>query len=550
MIRRQLFRNERSLYKTMCALCGKNIISMYAPENGYTVYCVECYASDRWNPHSYAKEYDFSRPFFEQLGELFRAIPRRAMYQDFATGSEYTNYAVYMKNCYFTFGGHHYEDCRYCAQNFYLTNCGDVDFSMRSELCYESLHLRRCSRVFYSSYSEDCADSWFLFGCRNCHDCIGCTNLRNAKYCIFNEEYTKEEYAKKKQELKLDTRTGIDAAGKRAVEKSLNFPRKYAWVRNTVNSTGDDLEQTKECVYCFSATEDENCRYSFFVPTGAKDTYDVDHVAMGTQDTYELHSGFGNNMVAFGNRVYDSHHVYYSDDCYNSAYLFGCAGLRKKEYCILNKQYAKEEYAKLVPKIRAHMQEQPHKEPSGNTFSFGEYFPPSIMPFAYNECVTQEYFPLTKDGALQRGFRWRDAGTRSYNIAVEGDALPETVSEVQDDILEKIIGCAHAGTCNHQCSTAFRIIPAELQFLRQFNLPMPRLCPNCRHLERLEKRNSLSLVQRICDCNGAKSKRGEYANTKVHVHGANPCPNTFESPLSPDRPEIVYCESCYQAEVV
>jgi hypothetical protein len=316
-----------------------------------------------------------------------------------------------------------------------------------------------------------------------------------------------------------------------------------------VNSTGDDLEQTKDCIYCFSATEDENCRYSFFVPTGAKDTYDVDHVGMGTQDTYELHSGFGNNRVAFGNRIYDSHHVYYSDDCYNSAYLFGCAGIRKKEYCILNKQYSKEEYEKLIPRIAEHMRTEPFTEATGAIFIYGEYFPPSIMPFAYNECVAQEYFPLTKEQALSEGFRWKEGSARSYDITMQDKNLPGTIAGVTDEILMQIIGCGHQGACNHQCSTAFRIIPAELQFLRQFNLPLPRLCPNCRHFERLEKRNPLTLVGRKCECNGAISKKGMYKNTRAHFHAKNPCPNEFQSPFFPERPEIVYCEACYKSEV-
>lgn len=29
-----------------------------------------------------------------------------------------------------------------------------------------------------------------------------------------------------------------------------------------------------------------------------------------------------------------------------------------------------------------------------------------------------------------------------------------------------------------------------------------------------------------------------------------PCPNEFETTYTPDRPEIVYCEACYLAEVV
>ena len=46
-IRRGLFRNESTLYNSKCALCGKNIITMYNPKSPYTVYCLECYDSDK-----------------------------------------------------------------------------------------------------------------------------------------------------------------------------------------------------------------------------------------------------------------------------------------------------------------------------------------------------------------------------------------------------------------------------------------------------------------------------------------------------------------------
>jgi hypothetical protein len=502
---------------------------MYNPDNGYCVYCLDCFASDKWDPFFYGMDYDFSRPFFEQLQFLFKKIPRRALYQDFATNSIYTNYAVYMKDSYLTFGGHHYENCSYCCQSFYLTDCLDVDFSMKSEFCYFSSYLKRCSRVFFSQYSEDCLDSWFLFGCRNCTNCISCTNLRNSTYCIFNEQYSKEEYKKKKEQLNLDSWTNFKEFEKDFVSRSLKFPRKYAQIKNIVDSTGNDLENVKNCRYCFSATEDENCRYSFFMPTGAKNVYDVDHTGIGAEDTLELHSGFGVSNVLFGNRIYYSHHICYSDDCYNSSYLFGCAGIRKKEYCILNKQYTKKEYEELSSKIIKQMAVMPYND-NNNLYSFGEYFPPSIMPFAYNECVAQEYFTTVKEQILKQGFRWADEKKREYKIDLQADEIPESLQEIDNSILNKIIGCAHKGECNEQCTTAFKITKQELGFLKRFGLPLPHLCPNCRHFERLNNCTPPKLWHRKC------MKEG--------------CTNEFETSYAPDRPEIIYCEKCYQKEVI
>jgi len=46
----------------------------------------------------------------------------------------------------------------------------------------------------------------------------------------------------------------------------------------------------------------------------------------------------------------------------------------------------------------------------------------------------------------------------------------------------------------------FRIIKEELDFYRKYNLPIPRLHPDQRHLERMKLRNPRNLYTRICDC--------------------------------------------------
>lgn len=457
--------------------------------------------------------------------------------------------AVYMNNSYLCFGGHHYEDCAYCAQNFNLKGCLDTDFSMKSDFCYDSIHLRRCNKVYMSAYSEDCANSWLLFGCRNCHDCLGCTNLRNASYCIFNEQYSKEDYEKKIKEMNLSSRESLKKVKAEFAKKTLNYPRKYAWIKNILNSTGDDLEQVKDCHYCFSATEDENIHYSFFVPTGAKDCYDLDHVGLGTENACEVHSSFGANHIAFGNRIYYSHAVYYSDDCYNSENLFGCVSIRKKEYCIFNKQYSKEDYEKLVPRIVDQMNTMPYRENNGIEYKYGEFFPISIMPFAYNETVAQEYFPLTKEQAITQGFRWKEPESRNYKVTIKTDKLPDDITQVSDTITEEVVSCAHNGKCNDQCTSAFRLISQEVQFYKQNEIPLPDLCPNCRHAERLKIINPMKLISRPCQCAGIVSQNGIYQNSAPHFHSGSKCPNQLETPFQTTRPEFIYCEQCYNAEV-
>jgi hypothetical protein len=224
--------------------------------------------------------------------------------------------------------------------------------------------------------------------------------------------------------------------------------------------------------------------------------------------------------------------------------------VRKKDYCILNKQYAKEEYLRLVPKIREHMNEMPYVDSAGRVYKYGEFFPPELSLFAYNETTAQEYFPITKEMAIKSGFRWRESEENKYVATIETENLPDVIGDVDDSILKELIRCAHRGACNHRCTSAFRIIPEELALYRRMGLSLPRLCYNCRYRSIIQHRNPLKLWRRKCQCAGSASSNNIYKNTASHFHGESSCPNEFETSYSPDGKDIIYCEKCYQAEVV
>ena len=218
--------------------------------------------------------------------------------------------------------------------------------------------------------------------------------------------------------------------------------------------------------------------------------------------------------------------------------LFGCVSLRQKKYCILNKQYTKEEYEILVPKIKEHMNEMPFVDKKGNIYKYGEFFPIEFSFFPYNTTQSQEYFPISKQEAEDNGYLWEDSADRNYKFDLKIGSLPDNIKDVKDDMIGKVIECEHQGKCNQLCTTAFKIIKDELNFYRKMNIPLPRLCPNCRTFERLKQRTGMKLYNRKCQCNNSS-----------HFHTGTPCPNEFETAYSPDRQEIVYCEKCYQQEV-
>ena len=121
-IRRMVWRNERTLYQNTCGLCGKNIITLYSKDKPFKVYCYDCYHGDKWDPMSYGREIDFSRPFLEQFRELQLEVPRLYAFVFNNVNSEYTNGSAFNKNGYLLFVSDHNEDSAY---SYSIFNCKD-----------------------------------------------------------------------------------------------------------------------------------------------------------------------------------------------------------------------------------------------------------------------------------------------------------------------------------------------------------------------------------------------------------------------------------------
>ncbi|MCX6790675.1 MAG: hypothetical protein NTV62_00575 [Candidatus Gribaldobacteria bacterium] len=552
------FRNERALYKGICKLCGKDTLSIYSQDKPFLVYCHDCWWSDKWNVMDYGVEYNFTKPFFNQWRELLEKVPRIALSVKDMTNSDYCNVSEREKACYLPSAGDNNE--RVLFSNRVVKNKDSVDLyvSLSNELGYELVNCLQCYNLKFSRNCIQCRDSAFLLDCSNCSECFGCINLKNKKHCFFNQQYSKDEYKNKLKELNLGSYSEIGKIKKEYSEFILKFPRKFANIIRSVNASGDNIKNAKGCVFCFDVVGDpsaENCKFAFWAGETVKDCYDAGvGGGLKIERSYELtDTGLGCDSVLFTAVVYSSFDVRYSINCYSCSHLFGCIGLRNKQYCILNKQYTKEEYEALVPRIIQQMNDLPYIDKKGRMYKHGEFFPPELSPFAYNETIAQEYFPLTKEQALAQGYLWKDPEPRNYQITLKTDQIPDKIQDVTDSILNEIIGCEHQGKCNEQCTEAFRIIPQELQFYKKMNLPLPRLCPNCRHYQRLKQRNPIKLWKRQCQCQGSQGKGRPsqiYQNTCEHTHGKEPCSNTFETSYAPDRPEIVYCEECYLKEVV
>lgn len=496
MIRRLVWRNEHSLFKRSNSAPGKKetLISVYHPEENIITYDRETWWGDSWDPCNYGQDYDLSRPFFEQFRELLERVPHMPLFDSKSINSRFCNVVVEQKNCYLTSAAWRSEDCMYCNRLWHGKFTHDSYTSFATEFCYENVYCSDSSRLFFSRESEGCLDSYFLYDCRNCSNCILCTNLRHKSYCIENVQYSKEEYEIKKKSMALDTRSGIKRARKRFEQLWRDAFHKHLKLTNNVNVVGDQVSNSRNCFSIFDFRDEaENVKYACWGAHGLKDAYDVGPgCGDGCELNYEgISVGVQNSQIFLSATVWYSREIFYSFMMNNCSHCFGCAQMNGKQYCILNKQYTKVEYEKMVPKIIEHMKNLPYTDKQDKIYKFGEFFPSELSPFAYNETVAQDYFPLDRDMAAAKGFRWREYVPGKYNITILGKDLPDSISEVSDSILNEVIECEIT-------KKPFQITEQELSFYRRFDLPLPSIHPDERHNQRLKLRNPMILRKRQC----------------------------------------------------
>lgn len=534
---------------------------MFSPDKPFKVYEQNYWWSDSWNPLDYGRDFDFNKSFFEQFQGLIIEIPRLWLYiNDSCENCDYTNQIYDCNDCYLTFSCQNTKNCLYWKRLIDCVNCIDCLLCVESENIYSSVDILKSNNCFYSLVLYNCRDIYFSYNCEWCNECFLCNNLKNKSYYILNKEYQKEEYYKKKKELTLLWYKKLIELLNNLIKSSINKPLN---IISTENVIWDYTKNSKNCFYVSDWSDLESVKFWQFIKN-IRNCYDIDYCCCESDLSYEISTWWVNMYrSSFSIDIWpNAKQVFYSDSCSSSSNLFWCIWLRNRSYCILNKQYTKEEYEELVPRIIKHMMK---------TGEWGEFFPSSISPFGYNETIAQEYFPLTRfdvilsetkyplnsDNSQSQGsrdsslrsewqneksslsweghqkdkestflhwpiFNWSDyeAPFPRVEKIIPASKLPDDISKIPDDILNWAIEC-------EVTKKPFRIIKQELEFYRKHNLPIPRRHPDQRHLDRMKMRNPRKLWERNCD----------------------KCQKNIQTTYAPDKPERVYCETCYNAEV-
>lgn len=527
LVRRLAWFKGFRLYKRKCDLCKKEKISMYRPDAPYRIYCHECWWSDKWDPADYARDYDFSQPFFKQYNELLREVPLRGVAIDTITGemSPYTNHGGFLKNCYLTFYSEYNEDAYhgfYLMRNKSLLDCSVL---WECENCYDSMNGFRNYQVHGSRGNvHNSTDCYFIKDSKNAEHCFGSSNLRNKRFVFFNEQLTEEEYKKRMSAIDLGSYKiyqEMKARSDDVWKKSIPHPY-YDYYSE--NSTGNYIIYSKNCKECYDSGYCEDSKYILLIKApSVKDCYDYGDWGEGAERVYEgITVGGGVMDVLFSQDVHNSHNVEYSKSCMSSPNLFGCVSLRNREYYILNKKYDKDEFEEMRKKIIGHMMNEPYVDPAGKTYRYGEFFPIEFSPHEYNDTFAHLFCPLSKEAALEAGLAWIDDLASDYMTTKKAGDLPDNIRDVGDTILQDTIQC-------ETCPRGYRIARQELNFLRKHKLPLSRRCPFCRIEQKIKRWVwQMTLVGRKC----------------------GRCGKDFRTNYREEDAPIVYCKECYLEECI
>ncbi len=271
------------------------------------------------------------------------------------------------------------------------------------------------------------------------------------------------------------------------------------------------MSEVKNCNYCYNLYKSEDCKYAIDWDSDVVKCMDVSYIAE-IEQCYEtaMTAWFRNNFcyltVRWSNNFY-CNLVIETNNC------FACVWIKHKQYCILNKQYTKSEYEELVPKIIERMKKDGE---------WWEYFKASMSPFAYNESLVNEHYPIEKEEALKKWFNWSDY--KKPNLKVEkiipASKLPDNILDIPDDILNWAIECEVS-------KKPFKIIKKELEYLRKHKLPLPRKHPDIRYLDKFNLKNP----------------------RKMHHSNCRKCWKDITTTFEFGSRKKVYCEKCYESEI-
>ncbi|HMY81095.1 MAG TPA: hypothetical protein PK048_04620 [Candidatus Absconditabacterales bacterium] len=409
----------------------------------------------------------YSGDFFRSFENLFLDNEKMIVQQRFE--NENCDYAecYSSKNCYLCFSvGQGAENILYSTNSHSnIRNIVNSAFVItNSDNIFSSKVVTGSYNVFYGLNIHNSHNIWFSSNLLGCSECISCHDLENKSYCIENIEYTPEEYRLKKAVILFDKKLFEE-------KKSKIFEKQ---IKNILcsDATGGGMINCHDIQNGYLAKGVNHGRNMYIGGGEQGGEYFYDAFDAGNQKDEHLYATHyvGETSshiycVSGGANCTNCYYGYHLESC---SFCLGCIGLKNKSYCILNKQYTKEERYEKVDEIFAQM------EKDG---TLGQFFPATMNPFYFNDTAAYLIDPsFTKEEVTAKGYLRRDepikvdipAGVQTVKTS-ELDQFEGRRAEqryIDPEIMKKVI--------LDEQGNIYRIVKMEYDFLMKYGLPLPR----------------------------------------------------------------------------
>ena len=452
------FRNEINVFFRKCDLTGELIMSQFPQSSPFKVFRHDLW----WSQEFEVPEADYvpGESFFAQFHRLQLKVPRMSTACDSTiVNSPYVNCVNHCKDCHMIFASGSDEDCFYSLNLERSQSTMNASIAHECTLCHEITSCRTCYNLDFSAYCNECFDSRFLYDCRRCKNCFLCVGLVGKEYCILNKQYSKEDYEREIKKYEFLTHEAIDANYAKLEEMKRGYIHKYANLIGSENCTGNDISFSQNCLNSYIVEYSKDCINGTSLRQ-SKDCLDFDLWGDPGELCYNSMScGYGAYYLRMCFDCWNNcRFLTYCDSCPGSEECFGCIGLKRRKYCILNKQYSKEAYGKKVDEIISDMKK---------SSEWGQFFPPFCSPYALNNSMANEYFEVDKKLADKLGYEWMDKSSeKKYDprLLYSGSKMSEEVK--YEDLKGKVLLCKKSGL-------PFNVQAKELELLQRKKLPLP-----------------------------------------------------------------------------
>ena len=459
---------------------------------------------------------DFEKPFLDQLLELRRKVPSSAGRNFKEVENSIALVSLGDVNSYFVVLSR-------SKNSFFSVSALDTESSAEvynSSSITNSYQIVHSDRVYNSQYvreSRDCINSAFLFDCRNVENCFGATNKRNKSYLWFNEQLTKEEWEKRRAEVDLGSR----AEAKKWLDKFDDLVKTAVWPENfnehNENSTGEYLTKATNCdsVYYADGGARDEFHTSWSLGNCERNAYASS--MSNSQDNYFSCDVVECNKTRYSYMLMRCQNVEYSTECYDCEDCFGCVGLRRKKFCILNKQYTEEDYWNKLDELKCAMLVRGE---------YGEFLPAKMSPAYFPEGGSVRYYLADPDTFAKKvnahDFK-ADADGAIGSVLSGAENVPDsmTIPDSIDDIDEAWVS---KPVQDATYSRRFSLLAPEVSLYKKLRVAPPTSHHVKRVLDLTLTANTGVFEEKICE--GCKKKITVSKNARY-----------------PDR--HIFCKSCY-----